>query len=84
MQPLPRFSSTAAVLLAIPGAVLAIWGILFAAGGLAPGASSLIAAGTTIPTGIVLGLIAVGGAELDLGDEELEKTCQSRCALLTE
>ena len=60
MQPLPRFSSTAAVLLAVPGVVLAIWGILFAAGGIAPGAASLIAAGTTIPAGIVLGLIAVG------------------------
>ena len=60
MQPLPRFRSTAAVLLAVPGVVLAIWGILFAAGGIAPGAASLIAAGTTIPAGIVLGLIAVG------------------------
>ncbi len=60
MRSLPRFSPTAAVLLAIPGVVLAVWGVLFAAGGIAPGASSLIAAGTTIPAGIVLGLIALG------------------------
>ena len=60
MQPLPRFSSTAAVLLACPGVVLAVWGVLFAAGGIAPGAASLIAAGTTIPAGVIFGLIAVG------------------------
>ena len=60
MNPLPRFSPTAAALLAVPGVVLAIWGILFAAGGLAQGADSLIAAGTTIPAGVVFGLIAVG------------------------
>ncbi len=60
MRSLPRLSPTAAVLLLVPGVVLAVWGVLFAAGGIAPGASSLIAAGTTIPAGIVLGLIALG------------------------
>ncbi len=60
MRSLPRLSPTAAVLLLVPVVVLAVWGVLFAAGGIAPGASSLIAAGTTIPAGIVLGLIALG------------------------
>lgn len=60
MRPLPRLSPTAALLLAAPGAILATWGLLFGAGGLAPGAASLIAAGTTIPAGVVLGLIALG------------------------
>ncbi len=60
MRPLPRLSPTAAVLLAAPGAILAIWGLLFAAGGLSPGATNLIAAGTTLPAGVIFGLIAIG------------------------
>ena len=57
---LPRLSSSSALLLAVPGVVLAAWGLLFAAGGLAPGAGNLIAAGTTLPAAVVLGLIAGG------------------------
>lgn len=60
MRPLPRLSPTAALLAAAPGAVLAVWGVLFAAGGIAPGASQLIAAGTALPAAAVLGLIAIG------------------------
>ena len=60
MRPLPRFSSTAAALLAAAPILLAIWGVLFGAGGLAPGATDLIAASTTLPAGVILGLIAVG------------------------
>ena len=60
MRPLPRLSPTAALLAAAPGAVLAVWGVLFAAGGIAPGAAELIAAGTALPAAAVLGLIAVG------------------------
>ena len=57
---LPRLSSSSALLLALPGVMLAAWGLLFAAGGLTPGAASLIAAGTTLPAAVVLGLIAGG------------------------
>lgn len=60
MRPLPRLSSTAAVLLAAPAVILAIWGVLFGAGGIAPGATELIAAGTILPAGVVLGLMAWG------------------------
>lgn len=48
------------MLLAAPGAILAIWGVFFGAGGIAPGATELIAAGTALPAGVVLGLMAVG------------------------
>ena len=60
MRPLPRLSSTAAVLLAAPAVLLAVWGVLFGAGGIAPGATELIAAGTVLPAGVVLGLMAWG------------------------
>ena len=60
MRTLPRYSPTSALLLAIPGVVLAVWGVLFAAGGLAPGSASLIAAGTTIPAAVALGLVGSG------------------------
>ncbi len=60
MRPLPRLSPTAALLAAAPGAVLAVWGVLFAAGGVAPGAAELISAGTALPAAAVLGLIAAG------------------------
>ncbi|MGI9116598.1 MAG: hypothetical protein ACR2JV_03035, partial [Gaiellales bacterium] len=60
MRPEPRFSPTAAVLLAAPAVVLSVWGVLFAAGGLSPGAADLIAASTAAPAGIVLGLMAIG------------------------
>ena len=60
MRPLPRLSPTAAVLLAAPGIVLALWGVFFGAGGIAPGAPELISASTALPAGIVLGLMAAG------------------------
>lgn len=60
VRPLPRLSPSAALLLAVPGVVVAAWGILFGAGGLAPGAANLIALGTTLPAAVVLGLVALG------------------------
>lgn len=60
MRPLPRLSPTAAVLLAAPAVILVLWGVLFGAGGIAPGASELIAAGTVLPAGVVLGLMTWG------------------------
>jgi hypothetical protein len=60
VRPLPRFSSTAAVLLAAAPVVVSVWGVLFAAGGLSPGATDLIAASTTLPAGVLIGLIVVG------------------------
>ncbi len=59
MRPLPRLSPSTALLLAVPGVVMAAWGILFGAGGLAPGAANLIALGTTLPAAIVIGLVAL-------------------------
>ena len=60
MRPLPRLSPTAALLAAAPAVVLCVWGVLFAAGGIAPGAAELIAAGAALPAAAVLGLIAIG------------------------
>ncbi len=40
--------------------VLAIWGIFFGAGGIAPGAANLIAASTALPAAVALGLMACG------------------------
>jgi len=60
VRPLPRLSPTAALLLAAPGVVLAVWGLLFGAGGIAPGAAALIAVGTTVPAAIALALVALG------------------------
>jgi len=60
VRPLPRLSPTAALLLAAPGIVLAVWGLLFGAGGIAPGSAALIAVGTTVPAAIALGLVALG------------------------
>ncbi|MGI9188464.1 MAG: O-antigen ligase family protein [Gaiellales bacterium] len=60
MRPLPRLSPTAAVLLAAPAMVLALWGVFFGAGGIAPGAAELIAASTALPAAVALGLMAVG------------------------
>jgi hypothetical protein len=48
------------VLLAVPAVLVAIWGVLFGAGGLETGAADLIAASTALPAGVVLGLIAIG------------------------
>ncbi len=48
------------MLLAAPGIVLALWGVFFGAGGIAPGAPELISASTALPAGIVLGLMAAG------------------------
>jgi hypothetical protein len=48
------------VLLAVPAVLVAIWGVLFGAGGIAPGATELIAAGTALPAGVALGLMACG------------------------
>jgi hypothetical protein len=47
-------------LLAAPGFVLAVWGLLFGAGGIAPESAALIAVGTTVPAAIALGLVALG------------------------
>ena len=60
MRPLPRLSPTAVALLAAPAVVLALWGIFFGAGGIAPGAAELISASTALPAGIALGLMAFG------------------------
>ena len=48
------------MLLAVPAVLVAIWGVLFGAGGIAPGATELIAAGTALPAGVALGLMACG------------------------
>lgn len=48
------------MLLAVPAVLVAIWGVLFGAGGIAPGATELIAAGTALPAGVALGLMAFG------------------------
>ena len=60
MRSLPRLSPTAALLLAAPGVVLAFWGLLFGAGGIAPGSAALIAVGTAVPAAIALGMVALG------------------------
>ena len=48
------------MLLAAPSVILALWGVFFGAGGIAPGAAELISASTALPAGIVLGLMACG------------------------
>ena len=48
------------MLLAAPSVILALWGVFFGAGGIAPGAAELISASTALPAAIVLGLMACG------------------------
>lgn len=60
MRPLPRLSPTAALLVAAPPIVACAWGVYFAAGGLSPGATELIAGCTTLTAAIALALAALG------------------------
>ena len=53
-------SRIAALCLGAPAAALAVWGCLQASGGLAPGAASLIAAGSALGAAVLLALCAVG------------------------